>query len=209
VTARPSHRSTLVGVLIFVMIGAPAALTSCAKANLVIDTTIAASEADQGKSPEENMQERADLAMAALGEAYRLSLNASAVNDASLASLSDGFAGIAYDAEEANLRDALDTRNAVARDPADPDLLIDTVLEGTEICQIAKAVFDDRSLQAFPVAGEGISVIVRMTTSVDDPIWRVDVLASEGQLAGRKVACSDVSPSRTTLPPKSTTTTKP
>ncbi len=178
-------------MLSFVLAGS--LFSSCAKANLVPDTTLAGGAISSEFTPEETAQKRADLIMAALGDAYRFSTEAGEVNDAALASLSDGFSGVAYDAEEANLRDAVDSRNALARVPANPDLFIDIVVEGTDQCQVAEAVFDDRPLQAFPVADEGIPVIVRIVGAPDEPIWRIDVLASVAQLGGRRVSCTDVS----------------
>lgn len=179
----------------------------CTKAHLVPDTTFPLAEGEAAGTPESQAQERVDVAMAALGDAYRLATSSDEVTEPALAAIADGFAGTAYDAEEANLRDALDTRKALAAVPANPLLYIDEILEGTDTCQVAKAVLDDRPLQAFPVAGEGIPVIVRLTaTEPEQPTWRIDVLASTEQLAGRKVSCSDISIAQTTVVTTTTTT---
>ncbi len=184
----------------------PLLVSGCAKVQLIPDTTVAAEPGAEPPTPEQDAQQRVDLSMAALGDAYRTSINAEGVNDASLASLSDGFTGTAYDAEEANLRDAMDARNALARVPDNPLLTIDIIIEGTDKCQVAKAVFDDRPLLAFPTAGNGLPVVVRLVLDPEQPIWRIDVLASEAQLSGREVACSDATNTNTTLLPRTTTT---
>jgi hypothetical protein len=201
---RPARRVMLVVTTVF---GITLALMSgCAKVQLIPDTTVAADPGVEPPTPEQDAQTRVDLVMAALGDAYRTSIAADGVNDASLASLSDGFAGTAYDAEEANLRDAMDARNALARAPENPTLAIDIITEGTDKCQVAKAVFDDRPLLAFPTAGAGLPVFVRLVLDPEQPIWRIDVLASEAQLSGREVACSDASNTNTTLVPRNTST---
>jgi hypothetical protein len=95
--------------------------------------------------------------------------------------LADGFAGTARDAEEANLRDAIQSRNSLARTLADPGLLIDIVTDETDDCMIAEAEFDDRPLLAFPTAIAGLAVVVRMRMDPDDQLWRVDELISASQ----------------------------
>ncbi len=205
---RSVKRSVVVASVVVVsLVGGGAVLAGCAKAPLVPDTTFPLAEGEAPGTPESIAQQRTDASMAALGDAYRLATSSEEVTEPALAAIADGFAGIAYDAEEANLRDALDTRKALAAVPANPLLFIDKVLEGTDTCQVAEAVFDDRPLQAFPVAGEGIKVIVRLSaTEPEQPTWRIDVLASAEQLSGRKVSCSDISIALTTLV---TTTTTP
>jgi hypothetical protein len=170
------------------------------------DTTIAPADL-----AERQMQERANLVMAALGDAYRVSTEAEIVTDDAVAILRDGFAFTALEAEEANLRDALDFRNALARTPADPELFIDVVTEEIPGCQVAEAIFDDRPLLAFPTAVDGQPVFVRMLQSPDDDVWRVDVLVSPEQAEGNPVTCplgaipAPESPSTsTTITPKTT-----
>jgi hypothetical protein len=188
------HARFLAGILLSLLIP-----VGCAKANLVPDTTLPASEdPNVNQTPEDLAQGRVDLVMAALGDAYRDSVVTSEVTERAVASLLDGFAGVAYEAEEANLRDAIDNRNSLARVPANPALYVDIVIEGTDQCQVVEAVFDDRPLQAFPVAGEGIPVVVRLISATDEPVWRIDLLASAAQLSGRPVTCSDVSQARVT-----------
>lgn len=149
-----------------------------------LDTTLPASD-----SAVRRMQERASASMAALGDAYRQAITDTDVTDAVLLLLADGFAGTARDAEEANLRDAIQSRNSLARTPADPALIIDIVTDETEDCMIAEAEFDDRPLLAFPTAIAGIAVVVRMRSDSDDELWRIDELFSAAQADDNPVRC--------------------
>lgn len=140
--------------------------------------------------------------MAALGDAYRQAIVEAEVTDAVLLLLTDGFAGTARDAEEANLRDAIQSRNSLARTPADPALIIDIVTDETDDCRIAEAEFDDRPLLAFPTAIAGIAVVVRMRSDPDDQLWRIDELFSAVQADDNPVRCpapGEVSPLRPAL----------
>ncbi len=166
-----------------------------------LDTTLPASD-----SAVRRMQERASASMAALGDAYRQAITDTEVTDAVLLLLADGFAGTARDAEEANLRDAIQSRNSLARTPADPALLIDIVTDETEDCLIAEAEFDDRPLLAFPTAIAGIAVVVRMRSHPDDQLWRIDELFSAARADDNPVRCpapGEISPVR----PASTSST--
>jgi hypothetical protein len=186
-----SARFTLTAATAAVALAGCALLTACSGPRYIAapedtgsDTTIAA-----GDLAERLMQERANLVMAALGDAYRVATEAEIVTDDTVAILRDGFAFTALEAEEANLRDALEFRNALARVPANPELFIDVVTEEIPGCQVAEAIFDDRPLLAFPTAVDGQPVFVRMLQSPDDDVWRVDVLMSPEQAEGNPVSC--------------------
>ena len=149
-----------------------------------LDTTLPASD-----SAVRRMQEQSSASMAALGDAYRQAIADGDVSDAVLLLLADGFAGTARDAEEANLRDAIPSRNSLARTPADPELIIDIVTDETPDCMIAEAEFDDRPLLAFPTAIAGIAVVVRMRRNPDDELWRIDELLSAQQADDSPIRC--------------------
>jgi hypothetical protein len=137
------------------------------------------------------MQEFADLAMAAMGDAYRLAAAQGEITEAALVFLRDGFGGTALEGEESNLADAIDFRNSLARVPGNPGLLIDIVTDQTPECLVAEAEFDDRPLLAFPTANAGVPVVVRMRQSLDEAVWRVDVLVSPEQASLNPVRCPE------------------
>jgi hypothetical protein len=149
-----------------------------------LDTRLPASD-----SAVRTMQGLASVSMAALGDAYRQAIADGEVSEAVLLLLTDGFAGTARDAEEANLRDAIQSRNSLARNPSDPELIIDIVTDETEDCLIAEGEFDDRPLLAFPTAIAGIAVVVRMRRNIDDEIWRIDEFLSAAQADENPIRC--------------------
>jgi hypothetical protein len=137
-------------------------------------------------------QQYATLAMAALGDAYRLALESEEVGEGVLVLLQDGFAGTALEGEESNLRDAIEVRNALARVPGDPLLLVSTVVDQTSSCVVVQASFDDRPLLAFPTAPSGVPVFARIRATEDDSVWRIDVLVSPQQASLNPVRCPEL-----------------
>jgi hypothetical protein len=150
----------------------------------VLDTTV-----PEGDAAVARVQEYAEGSMAALGDAYRQAIKDNEIGPPALLLLADGFFGNAREAEEANLRDAIESRNSLARVPGDPELLIDIVTDQAEGCFIAEAVFDDRPLLAFPTAIQGIDVLVRFRMNPNDEIWRIDELISAVRADNNPLRC--------------------
>ncbi len=144
----------------------------------VVDTEVIETTVPEGDNAVAQMQSYATGSMAALGDAYRQAIKDNEVSPPVLLLIADGFFGTAREAEEANLRDAIEARNSLARVPGDPELLIDIVTDQAEGCFIAEAIFDDRPLLAFPTAIKGIPVVVRIRFNPNDELWRIDELIS-------------------------------
>jgi hypothetical protein len=153
------------------------------------------------------LQQRADSSMAALGDAYRQAIKDGEVTNPVLVFLGDGFSGGAREAEEANLRDAILSRNSLARSPGDPLLLVDIVTDDEDGCMIAEAEFDDRPLLAFPTAIQGIPVVFRMRQDLNDELWRIDELIAPQQADDNPVRCPLVGDLPPTVPPIASTKT--
>jgi hypothetical protein len=162
----------------------------------VLETTLPPD--DQVKTA---VQQYATLAMAAMGDAYRLAVESEDATEGALILLRDGFTGAALEGEEANLRDAIDVRNALARVPGDPQLSVNVVTDQTATCVVVQAEFDDRPFLAFPTASSGDPVIARFRETEGDSVWRIDVLVSPDQASLNPVRCPELS-----LAPISSTT---
>jgi hypothetical protein len=182
-------RSALLAGLLFSVWG----LGGCtARVEPIIEPEIVETTVPLGNEAMAQMQEYVTASMAALGDAYRQAIKDEEVSPAVLLLIADGFFGTAREAEEANLRDAIESRNSLARVPGDPELTVDIVTDQAEGCYIAEAVFDDRPLLAFPTAIQGIGVVVRVRLNPADELWRVDELIS--------AAAADENPLRCPLP---------
>jgi hypothetical protein len=165
-------------------------LASCTEQVVaVVDTQVIDTTIPQGDAAVAVMQSYATSSMAALGDAYRQAIKDEEVSPAVLLLLADGFFGTAREAEEANLRDAIEVRNSLARLPGDPELVIDIVTDQAEHCFIAEAVFDDRPLLAFPTAIQGIPVVVRIRYNPNDELWRIDELISAVKADDNPLRC--------------------
>jgi outer membrane murein-binding lipoprotein Lpp len=147
------------------------------------------------------LQQRVDSTMAALGDAYRQAIKDNEVTNPVIVFLGDGFSGAAREAEEANLRDAILSRNSLARTPGDPVLLVDIVTDDEDGCMIAEAEFDDRPLLAFPTAIQGISVVFRMRQDLNDELWRIDELITAQQADDNPIRCPLSGELPPTVPP--------
>ncbi len=178
------REQTISALMVFPLVLGACSAPYAAPTTDPLDTTLPAAD-----SAVRRMQEQASASMAALGDAYRQAIADADVTDAVLLLIADGFAGTARDAEEANLRDAIPSRNSLARTPADPELIIDIVTDETPDCMIAEAEFDDRPLLAFPTAIAGIAVVVRMRKDPDDELWRIDELLSAQQADDNPIRC--------------------
>jgi hypothetical protein len=167
-------------------------LTGCTRTVIAVpDTLPPETSIPSGDLLRAAMQEYADLAMAAMGDSYRLAASQGEVSEAAVVFLRDGFGGTALEGEESNLADAIDFRNSLARVPGNPRLLIDIVTDQTPVCLVAEAEFDDRPLLAFPTANAGVPVVARMRQTADEAVWRVDVLVSPEQASLNPVRCPE------------------
>jgi hypothetical protein len=174
-------RSITTSIAVVAVVGplVAASLAGCA-AQVVptIDTELPETTVPAGDAAKFRVQAYATQSMAAMGDAYRQAIKDNEVSDSAMVLLGDGFSANARDAEEANLRDAIQSRNSLARVPGDPELLIDIVTDQADGCYIVEAAFDDRPLLAFPTAIRGIPVVARFRLNSTDEIWRIDELIS-------------------------------